>query len=242
MGGPTLAIVSPAHRSRWRWGDKIVLQGDGDTSGLYCRWYANFAKVDFSKPDKPQYALLNVSKPSDSHELTEQDYRMGSHLIVLAATDQPTETLAALELVRHSVVTGGKGGKDCAGACIIHIFKANILSPLDNATITGDKVDLIAEAPLLWCDPDYQNYNHLQFEWRVTATAKGPDQEFVFQIDPDEFAFGFDEADTPCCMARCDLPDRDAFAPPYTFELRVVDKCEPTYVGATDTVTGVQRA
>jgi hypothetical protein len=172
-----LQIISPTNGAAFSGSPSVSFQGQAslpeELSGtaLFYRWYSSL----FNSAEN-RYSL-NIAALNDPSTLVTFAMGVGSHAITLAANDQPGETQADQNATQHGGVAGG------APACVIHVFKANLLAPVNGALVSRAAVTLDAEAPLKWAgsatgaapytpDANYHAINRLRYRW--TFNPVGP--------------------------------------------------------------------
>lgn len=141
---------------------------------LYYRWYSSLFPSQENRYSIHADALGDPSVPFDA------PLGVGTHAITLAASDQAAETKEAQNATRHGGVAGGLEGET---QCVIHLFRATLVSPKPpNTTLnrTSTTLELDAEAPLLWWrkkpgtsdvyerNTDYHDINRIRYRWRFT--------------------------------------------------------------------------
>ena len=138
--------------------------------GLFYRWYSSLF------PSQKDRYSINVNALSDPAAPFDAPLGVGSHVISLAASDQDQETESAQNATRHGGVTGGSQGEK---QCVIHLFRATLVTPQPNAALnrTSTTLELDAEAPLQWwrtkpgttdvyeLNPDYHEINRISYRW-----------------------------------------------------------------------------
>lgn len=146
-------------------GGSVEFEGQGpseiNSKRLFYRWYSSL-NTD-ANANKHRYSLNNGALPSAETIYTHAEMPMGSQIIAFAACDQESE--ADIQQATIGGVTGGakEEGNTIVGH-VIHVVKANILSPRKGETIS-DGFELKAEAPWAWEDTSYQKYNKLRYRW-----------------------------------------------------------------------------
>ena len=149
---------------------------------LYYRWYSSsVARLSKDKQGntKVDGYSMNVPALTNLDEPFKYALEMGSHVITFAVSDHPGETDEDFKAIQHGGVTGGRSGDHL---CIIHVFKANIISPASDAHVLSSALDLIAEAPSAWGDkpskpgePEpYHEINHLAYQWKLEPREDPP--------------------------------------------------------------------
>jgi len=166
---------------------------------LYYRWYSSLFPAE-----KDRYSI-NPTALTDPGAPFVWTPGLGTHVISFAATDRPGETGADLEAVQHGGVAGGSQGD---GRCLIHVFRANLVSPVDGAALDRTNSTLEAEAPAQWGkatdtpgvyepNSDYHDLNRLHYRWEFAPIGAPPDRSTV-SFSPSLEQLTFDpEPDTP---------------------------------------------
>jgi hypothetical protein len=226
-----IQIVEPEHEAAFIAGGSVTLRGsitdkpaELKNVSLYYRWYSSLYAAE-----KDHYAIDdNVqSHPGTPFSPT---LGLGSHVITLAASDRPLETDADLEAIQHGGMTGGSEGD---APCVIHVFIANLIAPLNAAVISRAFSILEAEAPGLWGKPvtpsgyepndDYHALNRLQYRWEFVPTGP-PGGRATIDFIPDFEQYIFDpdtDPTTPRIRYAGALPA--ALTAAYTLNLHVED-------------------
>ena len=179
MSAVALTIVQPQNGAAFFQGETQVrmvgqvgeLPAELAGVSLFYRWYSSLFPSQKDRYSINVNALNNPAAPFDA------TLGVGSHVISLAASDQNGETESAQNATRHGGVTGGSEGEK---QCVIHLYRAALVSPQPNATLnrTSTTLELDAEAPLLWWrkkpgtadvyerDTDYHEINRIRYRWR----------------------------------------------------------------------------
>jgi hypothetical protein len=201
MTAITLQITSPTHNTALIGSPGINLRGKAQVPPevnnvpLYYRWYDSLFSAT-----KDHYSI-HETPLSDPDINFPHTLKIGSHTITLAVSDQPGQTESDQNATQHGGVAGG------ADACVIHVFKANIIEPDTNESISRSNLILIAEAPLKWgmrlragdpYVPDMEGYhkvNRLRYRWvfapqgdpagRPTMTIIPTLSQMTFMVEPD---------------------------------------------------------
>jgi hypothetical protein len=135
----------------------------------YFRWYSGLNRLSLDADGNMSRFSLNETALTDAATPFSVSLPMGTNVISLAASDRAAE--AELENSRHGGVTGGV---DKSGAgYVIHILKANIVSPTGSAPINvTHSTPFQVEAPWPWDDEvQYKLVNKLRFSWLFVAMS-----------------------------------------------------------------------
>jgi len=137
---------------------------------LYYRWYTSINPLA-----KTDHYAVNETVLTDPETPFSAQLGVGSHVITFAVSDRPCQTVADMEAIQHGGVTGGSEGD---ARCVIHVFKANMIAPVEKSTLDKNNGTLIAESPLIWgkakpgtnpvqfeMNPEYDKVNRLQYRW-----------------------------------------------------------------------------
>lgn len=172
MTAITLQISTPAHNAAFSGAPMVGFAGAAtvppELNGvpLFYRWYSSlFPAVE----NRYSINVAALSSPSAASFAL----GMGSQSITLAVSDQSGEDQNAQNAAQHGGVAGGKD------SLLVHVFKANILSPLNGANLNRAGLKLTAEAPLKWYsrleesnpftpDAEYHQVNRLRYRWVFT--------------------------------------------------------------------------
>lgn len=191
MPAISLNILEPASDTGYFGSPAVTLRGavieppkELENVILYYRWYSSInieARLDhyainetaLTDPGTPFSTLLGV----------------GSHIITFAVSDRPGQTAAEMEAMRHGGVTGGFAGD---ARCVIHVFKAKIIAPVENSILHKNNETLIAEAPLIWgrvkpgTDPvqfemnaEYDKVDRLKYRWEFVPIGLSDGRQTV---------------------------------------------------------------
>lgn len=162
-----LSIVEPRNNAAIAGATAVNFRGsvsslppEAKDVALYYRWYSSLN----TEVKKEKYSMNANALTSADSVYTHPAMDIGSHVIAFAVSDRPGEKNEDFDLIRHGGVTGGRNGNN---PCVIHVFKANIISPQD---VDGDSVSranlvLKAEAPSAWLDDHYHEVNRLSYRW-----------------------------------------------------------------------------
>jgi hypothetical protein len=191
-----MAITEPAHDGAFFATGEVTFRGavtamPAALKGvpLYYRWYSSLFPAE-----KGRYAMnpAPLAHPGDGWAADLEALGLGTHVITLAAFDQPGEADADLEAVNHGGLTGGGDGD---AACVIHIFVAAIIAPGDGETVSRRRPNLEARAPALWGkyndetglfepNDDYHALNRLRYRWEFRPIGP-PFGRRVIDVVPD---------------------------------------------------------
>jgi len=209
MSAIGLSIVEPAHNAAFTGVPSVIFRGavtqlpdEVVDVVFYFRWYSSLFSGSEADIEQERFAMNSVDgvvlTDAGSAYIPAQPLGVGTHVISFAATDQPDETSASQEAVQHGGVTGGSEGE---GQCVIHVFKANLITPVAGAILSRANSTLEAEAPVAWGvesdgtgvyvpNADYRKLNRLQYRWRFTPVGAPPNRRPVnFVPDVEEWAF-----------------------------------------------------
>jgi hypothetical protein len=207
---------------------------------LYYRWYSS------QFPSQENRYSIHATARADPSVPFDATLEVGTHAITLAANDQAAETKDAQNATRHGGVAGGLKGKT---QCVIHLFRATLVSPQPNTTLnrTNTTLELDAEAPLLWWrkkpgtqdvyerNTDYHEINRIRYRW---CFAPNPaDGRAAADLFPPVEALI--RPPGTASLVRCTGPLPSGLGTGnYTLTLRVEDKNDPN-VGHQTTQTVV---
>lgn len=167
---------------------KVEMPPELENTALYYRWYSS----SFSGLSSDGKKVLFYSMHKEALTNIETPYRhtlgFGSHIITLAASDQPGESKKDLKKIKHGGVTGGAQGEH---PCIIHILKAKIISPKEGSILPRSGFTLRAEAPVAWLN---EHYRCLCYRWRLVPVGEPIDRP---SFDSNKMAFAFFEEGQP---------------------------------------------
>jgi hypothetical protein len=189
MAALAVKIVAPLKDAVLRGPDRIRLVGAGPAllppglaaGDLRYRWYSSLHPLE----KNPTSYSLNATalahppaaivEPSDVPPSPLPDWwrslSPGTHALTFAVSDQAGEDAAAQAAVRSGGVTGGAVGES---ACLVHVLRAQLLTPSAGATLAKRRSTFEVGGPLLWCTPEYQNVNRLRYRFRFRpASAAG---------------------------------------------------------------------
>jgi hypothetical protein len=259
MSAVGLAIVEPTHNRAFTGTPSVTFRGEltdvpEEVEGvtLYYRWYSSLfsgSEVDIAQERFAMNVVEGVvlTDPESAY-IPAQPLGIGTHVISFATTDQSDETAAAQEAVQHGGVTGGAEGD---GQCIIHVFKANLLTPGSGALLSRASSILEAESPALWGieidgtgvyepNEEYHKLNRLQYRWTFTPVG-APSGRATVDFVPTVAQLVFQQPATATEVKRLRyqgaLPSE--LTGRYNLTLHVEDK-EGQLGGHTMTVTNIQ--
>ncbi len=230
-----LQITSPTNNAAFTGTPSVTFRGQTqvppELSGvaLFYRWYSSlFAATE------NRYSL-NVAALSNPDVNTFFTLGVGSHAITLAASDRSGEAKADQNATQHGGVAGG------AGACVVHVFKANCISPFNGALVSRANVSLVAEAPLKWGtsttgnppyqpDAGYHQINRLRYRWVFTPQGAPAGRPTVTLI-PTVQQMSFDPSASPPVL-RFQTSLAAAVDGAYTLTLFVEDKDTTQHIGS----------
>ncbi len=229
-----LTITSPTPNAAFTGSPTVNFAGSAslppELSGvpIFYRWYSSlFASTENRYSIHPT-AFTSPAAASAS-------LGMGSQAITLAASDQSGEDQTAQNAAQHGGVAGGKQ------SLLIHIFKANLLAPANNAVVSRAGLTLSAEAPLKWAsrlkvsdpftpDADYHQTNRLRYRW-VFAPSGAPGGRPTLTLLPTLAELDFDLTTPPVRLHyRPSLPAAADGA--YTLTLFVEDNDTNQNIGS----------
>ena len=227
-----LEIVEPEHDTPFVGngsatfiGGITALPEELDTVPLYYRWYSSLFPAD-----KDRYSINGaaLTDPADPFPTT---LGLGTHVITLAAVDRAGETDADLEAIQHGGVTGGSDGDT---QCLVHVFIANLIAPLNEADLSRALSVLEAAAPSSWGQATdtaglyelndlYHEVNRLRYRWEFVPVGPPAGRATIdFIPDIDEYTFDPDtDPITPRIRYAGALPA--ALDAAYTLNLHVED-------------------
>jgi hypothetical protein len=236
MASVRLAIETPKDGDRFSGNASITFQGNitelpPELAGvpLYYRWFSSLFPAE-----EDHYSINStaLSDPTQTYNPTTDGFTPGpgTHVITLGASDQAGEDQAAQNATHHGGVTGGAAGES---KCVVHVFKANSITPQSGGSLSRTEGVLEAEAPLQWgrlksgstdefeLNPDYHQLNRLRYRWRF-ETRDNVGRAGVIPFEPTLQALTFDVKDSvPVVRYEGPLPlTQDG---PYTLTLRVED-------------------
>lgn len=219
MAAVQIKIKQPAHDSAITGNTEMTFLGEvtdrpEELSGvpLYFRWYSSlFASAE------NRYSI-NVAALTDPAVGFTTALGVGTHAISLAVSDRPGETPADVDSAKHGGVTGGSEGD---AKCLLHVFRANLIQPIENEVQNRASGTLSAIAPLQWgkekapkTDPpqyevnsEYEKINRVQYRWQFTPTGDPAGRQTVdFIPEPKQYIFVPSEAQPPIITYQGALP------------------------------------
>lgn len=207
---------------------------------LYFRWYSSLNR----SANTGRYSLNQQALTSATSEHRESDLPLGSQVIGFAATDQPGESDAEIQAIRHGAYAGGdrQQPQPPSQPCVIHVLRATIYELL--AAVPRQALVLKAEAPDLWTNPTYQAVNQLRYSWILTPAPpppgwspppqglppNRPELRYVHDPSVQAASWTFDDAranpQTPAWLVFTPALPPQAIGP-YTITLEVADQRNP---------------
>ena len=215
MGAVTVRILEPANGARIAGTAPVRLRGEvvGGAGGLFFKWYSTLNRVTGSAP-----AELN---PTD-HGPAKLDWtttlEVGSHLLTLAAADQESSALAAVQAITRAGFAGGAPDPANPAPCLVHRLWADLISPAAGATVSKASAQLVVRAPARWGkptspgsstyvkDPEYHAINGIRYRFRFAPTTPDPAREATLTPAVDAFTFFMGPGDVPSLRWQGALP------------------------------------
>ncbi|ASC72326.1 hypothetical protein XM38_032830 [Halomicronema hongdechloris C2206] len=236
MASVQLAIETPKDGDRFSGNAPITFRGSitelpTELAGvpLYYRWFSSLFPA---AEDRYSINPTALSDPTQTYNPTTDGFTPGpgTHVITLGVSDQAGEDQAAQNATQHGGVTGGAAG---AGKCVVHVLKANSITPQSGGSLSRTQGRLEAEAPLHWgrlksgstdefeLNPDYHQLNRLRYRWRFEIRDRSGNA-VVIPFEPKFQDLAFDIKNSlPVVRYEGPLPlTQDG---PYTLTLRVED-------------------
>ena len=191
MAAIQLQIVSPTHNQAFVGNGQVSMRGtitdlpaEISEIPLFYRWYSSLF------PSEEDRYSINVAALTDPGTAFGATLGVGTHVLSLAGSDQSGEAREDQDATSHGGVAGGAEGD---APCIVHVLRANLVSPTSGSSVNRASAQLVAEAPLKWSsrlqdtdpyvpDAEYHKHNRLQYRWRFTpigAPAGRPTVPFV---------------------------------------------------------------
>lgn len=193
-----LIIIEPENNQFFTGSPNVNFVGSAEVSddlaaiSFFYRWYSSLYVSD----QEEQYSMNVIANSAADSNFSHQ-LELGTHVITFAASDVAGESADDFSSIENGGVTGGNEGD---GKCVIHVFIANQLLPLDNTSISRVSIQLEAEAPSQWgmaddidagtapfvINEDYHALNRLQYRWLfepVGAPSSRPTLEFIPNIN-----------------------------------------------------------
>jgi hypothetical protein len=201
MTAVALTILSPANGAAFTGAPSVSFKGQAgvpaEISGvpLFYRWYSGlFASVE-------NHYAMNETALNDPSTPVPFLLGVGSHAISLAASDRSGQTKADQNATQHGGVAGG------AQTCVVHVFKANLIAPLNTGVYSRATSQLTAEAPLKWGtkpqgspafvpDPGYHQINRISYRY-VFAPSGAPAGRPIVSFTPTLTDLVFDPSGAP---------------------------------------------
>jgi hypothetical protein len=161
----------------------VKLPKDSKGVTLYYRWYSSIPPAV-----KQDHYAMNETAWTDPETPFSKTLGVGSHTITFAVSDREGQTLADMEAIQYGGVTGGAKGDN---RCVIHVFKANMIEPVEEKILFINKEDnqFIAEAPLIWTNPDYKEVNRLRYRWEFIPSGEPKGRKTVDFTPDDQYKF-----------------------------------------------------
>jgi len=135
----------------------VSLQGavTGDATGLFFKWYSSLNAA--ATADNPELNTVDHSVASLTFSAPLSEF--GSHVLVLAATDQDANDIASIKAVTRSAMAGG-APPAAPAPCVVHRVVAQIRTPADDGhphTLSKAGATIEVLAPAHWAMPDPHN-------------------------------------------------------------------------------------
>jgi hypothetical protein len=89
---------------------------------------------------------------------------VGTQVLTFFAKDQLGESVQEMKNVVHAGMAGGPAPASKA-PCVIHVLRANLLSPANAAVVSIAAATLEAEAPAQWANAAFQAINNVAFRF-----------------------------------------------------------------------------
>ncbi len=152
MSGLTLTITQPVHGSAITGPVALAGSASGNTAGMFFKWFSS----------------LNAAANQDNPELNTADHsaaslnfagpvlgEFGSHVLVLAATDQDGIDPVSIKAITRCALAGG-APPDAPAPCVVHqLDGAQFLNPAsDGLTLSKASATIDVLAPGAWVKPD----------------------------------------------------------------------------------------
>jgi len=183
MSDLSVQIIQPVHGAALVAPAPATLKSTvtGDSSGLFFKWFSSLnSAASATQPElnaDHSAAILNWTAPLPE---------FGSHVLVLAATDQEGIDLSSINTVKRSAMAGG-APPQAPAPCVVHRLAPQILTPSsDGQSLSKASTTLEFLAPIRWAkedppgsgtwvaDQDYQKMNGIGMKFHL-APAGGPD-------------------------------------------------------------------
>jgi hypothetical protein len=251
MTGLTLQITSPIHHQPFTGNEEVQMSGnlieppvELENVTLYYRWYSSlFPPSLFPEDASKNLFSMNgvqgteINRPDEEYSPT---LEVGSHVITFAVTDVSREDREAQDGVKHGGVTGGSKGPS---PCIIHVFRAEIISVeivLDNKT-DEQQLKIRVVGPIAWdvkCreteefdyNMDYHDINRIKYRFELSPNEPAAGRPTVpLNPEPEELTVDTEVADdeeiNPSVLLYTPtLEQEQKLAGIYTLTLYVEDK------------------
>jgi len=205
MSALSLQILQPVHGSALV-GPTVTMKGSvsGDAAGLFFKWFSSLnsaATADHPElnPLDHSVAILNWNPPLPE---------LGTHVIVLAATDKDGIDLPSVKAVTRSAMAGG-APPAAPAPCVVHRLAPKILTPSsDGTSLSKAATTLEFLAPAQWAkeepknsgiwilDPNYQTINGIGLGLNL-APVGAPDPAHTADIALDLVSLPFFRAADP---------------------------------------------
>lgn len=181
MSALSLTIVQPVHGAGFAGATPVALQAtlSGSASGLFFKWFSSLNALASADHPELNSADHSATVLNWNHALPE----FGSHVLVIAATDQNGNDLAATQAVTRSAMAGG-APPAAPLPCVVHRLLATIRTPAANGQVLSKAATTLEFlAPLRWArenppgsgswvaDPDYQAQNGVALAFRLAPAG-----------------------------------------------------------------------
>lgn len=151
-------------------GEEVARDAASEAETMYFRWYSSqhATAARYSLHDPPLTRAEQVLRRS---------LCVGTHAIVLAAMNRPSDRPGIFETITDGGVTGGTAGD---GACVVHVIRARLfdiradVAGPDGASIEprevspGDAFVAVADGPIAWKDFE-PGFEGLRYRYRLRA-------------------------------------------------------------------------
>ena len=244
MVAVNLKIAEPLHHRKFIADETVRLVGEivespAELNGvtLYYRWYSS---LFLSQYDKNLFSIngsknIEITDPKMPYDI---ELEIGSHVITLAATDVQSEALSEQSSIKHGGVTGGSK-EGSPEACIIHVFKAEIIEPLNRGAISP-QYPICVRGPITWwkkknplpnppdepfeINADYHVVNRIQYRF-VFDPVGPPEDRPQLELIPDKAELRLDQSEEEIQMDQLlyHLPPDADLTGTYTLTLYVQD-------------------
>lgn len=203
MPAVSLQIFQPANGATFAGSGATQLRGSIASSGhpvLFPKWYSSLVAPP---TESSREAAILVPPGGDPLDFAPAGgLPLGSQIITLAAKDQPGESPAELQAVRHAGMTGGPAvPPGNPSPCVVHVFIADARAPASGATLSKAAAVLAARAPSQWgkkaatgpgfvVNPAYHAVNRLRYRWRFAPSGPPAGRASAELVpDPAQLAF-----------------------------------------------------